>query len=269
MMENRSSLPKVLVITIAWLVIGFLIAPMFVTFPISLTSERYLSMPDGEISFRHYQTLVEDSAWISAFMDSLIVATGTVVVSLTIGTLAAIGLWQIGGRPAQMLRILPLLPLIVPPVVSALALSRAWVMLRMLDTYPAVIISHSILALPFVFMTVSASLESVDKRIVQAARSLGSGPFRSVFGIVIPNVKAGLFTGGLFAFFVSWDEIVVTLFITGRNVFTLPRKIWSDLRDSIDPAIATLSSLMIAVTIVVAAIYLTNTLLKQRKTPQE
>lgn len=266
-MARTTSPFRPLIITVAWLLVGFLITPMFVTIPISLTPERFLSMPDGEYSLRHYRTLFEDTVWFGAIMDSLIVAIGTVVLSVAVGTLAAIGLWQIGGRAGRYISVLPVLPLIVPPVVSGLALSRAWVTLQLVDTYVAVIVSHALLALPFVFMTVSAALEGFDARILQAARSMGAGPFRAIFGVVVPNVKVGILTGGLFAFFTSWDEVVVTQFVSSRNVYTLPRKIWSDLRDNIDPAIAAISTLMILVTLVVAALYLVRTL--RRATPLE
>lgn len=268
MERPKNSPARAVVIAAAWIVLGFLIAPMFVTLPISLTPERFLSIPEGEYSLRHYRTLIEDEIWLSAIIDSIIVGVGTTVVAVVLGTLAAIGLWQLGGPTARIVSVLPMLPLIVPPVVTALALSRAWVWLRMLDTYPALIVSHAILALPFVFMTVSAALDGLDPRIAQAARSLGAGPFRAVFGIVVPNVRVGIMTGALFAFFVSWDEIVVTLFVTSRNVYTLPRKIWSDLRDNIDPAIAAISSLMILVTIFVAMIYLLNRLRRQKVAKQ-
>jgi putative spermidine/putrescine transport system permease protein len=126
----------------------------------------------------------------------------------------------------------------------------------MVDTYPALIVSHAILGLPFVFLTVSAALENVDKRTVQASRSLGAGQLQSIRLIVLPNIRPGLLSGSLFAFFTSWDEIVVTMFISSRNVFTLPRKIWSDLRENIDPAVAAISAVMIAATLIVTVCYI-------------
>lgn len=262
---KRPSPAAALVLTVAWLVVGFLLLPMLITVPISFTPERYLSLPDGELSLRHYRTLISDPVWIGAIRDSVAVGIGAMIVAVAFGASAAIGLWQIGGSAARILGVLPMLPLIVPPIVSALALSRTALWFGMLDTYPTVILSHAIVGIPFVFMTVSAALEGVDRRIVQAARSLGAGPFQALAGVVLPNLRTGLLTGALFAFFTSWDEIVITLFVSSRNVFTLPRKIWTDLRDNIDPAVAAISALMICITLLAAAIYLCIGALRARK----
>ncbi|PWR21723.1 ABC transporter permease [Zavarzinia compransoris] len=254
----------VLSLTIAWIVIGFLLAPMFISVPLSLTPERFLSMPDGELSLRHYETVFTSPAWLGALGDSAVVGIGATVLATVIGAAAAIGLWRIGGRAARIIGVLALMPMIVPPIVTALALSRSWVTLGLFDTVFGVILAHAILGMPFVFMTVSAALEGLDPRIVQAARSLGAGPFRVVRDVIVPNVKAGLLTGGLFAFVISWDEIIVTLFVSSRSVYTLPRKIWSDIRDNIDPAVAAVSTLMIGITVIVAVLYLLRDLMRAK-----
>jgi putative spermidine/putrescine transport system permease protein len=253
--QIKSPLAK-LVITVAWIIVGFLIAPMLITIPLSLTPTRYLSMPQGEISFSHYSTLVTDPEWRRAIFDSITVAIAAMCLSVGFGASAAIGIWQLSGRVIKLISVLPLLPLIVPPIVSALALSRAAISFGVLDTYLAVIVSHAILGLPFVFLTVSATLEGLDRRMVQAARSLGAGPMRALFTIVVPNIRTGLLTGALFAFFTSWDEVVVTVFVSSRAVFTLPRKIFTDIRDDIDPSVAAISALMIVATLSIALIYL-------------
>lgn len=256
MKTARPSVWKLIAMVVAWAVAMFLILPMFITFPLSLTPDRFLTMPHGEYSLRHYRTLFTDPIWLGAIKDSVVVALGAAVLASVTGSAAAVGLWQMEGKLASRLSSLPLLPLLVPPIVSALALSRVAQWFALLDTYTALIVGHAIVGLPFVFMTVAASLESVDKRILQAARSLGSGPLKSAWDVVVPNIRVGLITGFIFAFFTSWDEAVLALFLSARHVYTLPRKIWSDLRDNIDPAVAAASSLMIVVTIAIASIYL-------------
>lgn len=255
-MEPRRSWGDFLVIAIAWAVTAFLLAPMMVTFPMSLTPEPYMSMPHGQVSFSHYETLITDAKWLRALQDSIVVGIGATIFAVSIGATGAIGLWQSKSVIAGYLGVLPLLPLIIPAVVSALAFSRSAVWFGMVDTYAALIVAHAILGIPFVFLTVSAALENVDPRTVQASRSLGASLFRSIWKIVLPNIKTGLLSGSVFAFFTSWDEIVVTMFISSRNVFTLPRKIWSDLRENIDPAVAAISAIMIAVTLFVAIGYI-------------
>lgn len=263
-MKLRRSPGLLLSLTIAWIVIGFMLAPMFISVPLSLSPERFLSMPDGEYSLRHYETVFTSPAWLGALGDSAMVGIGATVIATFVGGAAAIGLWRIGGRAARVIGVLALLPMIVPPIVTALALSKAWVTLGLFDTVFGVVLSHAILGMPFVFMTVTAALEGLDLRIVQAARSLGAGPFRVVRDVIVPNVRAGLFTGGLFAFVISWDEIIVTLFVSSRSVYTLPRKIWSDIRDNIDPAVAAVSTLMIGITVIVAVLYLLRDLMRAK-----
>lgn len=243
-------------ITAAWIVVGFLLAPIFVVVPYSLTPERYLSMPQGELSLRHYEAILHDPVWLHALGDSASVAIGAMIIATLVGAAAAIGAWQIGGKPGRLVSLLALMPMIVPSIVTALALSRTWTELRMFDTYIGVVLSHAILGVPFVFMTVTAALEGIDNRVFQAARSLGASSLQAVRDVIVPNIKAGLVSGALFAFFTSWDEIVITLFVSSRNVYTLPRKIFSDIRDNIDPTVTAVSTLMILITIVAAVIYL-------------
>lgn len=240
----------------AWIVIGFLLAPIFVVVPYSFTAERYLSMPNGHWSLRHYEAIIENTAWLHALGDSGLVAICATILATSVGAAAAIGVWQLGGRAARIIGVLALLPMIVPSIVTALALSRTWVALRLFDTLLGVVVSHAIIGIPFVFMTVTASLEGLDGRMVQAARSVGASSLRAIRDVVVPNIKTGLWSGALFAFFASWDEVVVTMFVASRNVFTLPRKIFSDIRDNIDPTVTAVSSLMIFITVLIGVAYL-------------
>ena len=112
-----------------------------------------------------------------------------------------------------------------------------------------VVIVHVIGAIPFVFVSVSTNLEYVDRSLVRAARSLGARPLRAAVRVILPNVKTGLASGAVFAFLHSWDEIVVTLFVSGRTVTTLPRKMWDGLRDDLSPVIACVAVILIAITV--------------------
>jgi putative spermidine/putrescine transport system permease protein len=211
-------------------------------------------MPTNGISFTHYLRVFTDPDWLGALGDSLKVAMGATILSLVLGAGGAIGLWRQKGPVIGFVRSIVLLPLIVPPVVTALALSRAWVKLGLFDTVPGVILAHAIVAMPFVFLTVTAALDGLDPRIEQAARSLGAGPWRTVMRVLLPNIAPGLAAGGLFAFVISWDEITVTLFVSSRAVFTLPRKIWSEIRDNIDPAVAVVSVFTVFVTLLIGLV---------------
>ncbi len=240
-------------LSMAWITGLFLLLPAFITVPISLTPTRWISLPNGELSLRHYESLFSNQRWLSSFVDSLIVGTAATVLAVTIGTLCAIGLWRLSSKLAQYLRTLVLLPLILPPILSALALYKAWVLLGIYDTFIGVILAHTIMGTSFVLITVSTQLAGLDHRLEMASRSLGAGIWRTMWSIIIPNIKAGVMSGAVFAFIISWDEVVVTLFISSRNVYTLPRKMWDGIRENVDPTVAAVATLLILITLFLLA----------------
>ncbi len=136
---------------------------------------------------------------------------------------------------------------------------RMWVQLNLYDTWIGVVIAHTIIALPYVVVTVSTSLALVDPRLEQAARSLGASPWRSAFEIILPNIRSGVLTGAVFAFIISWDEIVVTLFISTRAVYTLPRRMWDGIRENVDPTVAAVAVVLMAATVIGVAIAMAAT----------
>lgn len=251
--NSRKAIPATVV---AWLVIVFLVAPLFVVVPFSFTSERYLSMPEGHLSLRHYDALLHDAVWLKAIGQSVSIGLCATILAVVVGASAAIGAWHFKGWVGRIVSLLALLPLIVPAVVTAMALSRTWVTLDLFDTFTGTILAHSIIGTPFVFMTVSAALEGLDVRLVQAARSLGSSTLQALVDVVLPNLTVGVASGAAFAFFTSWDEIVVTQFLTSRNVFTLPKKIFSDIRENIDPTVTAAASVLILLTVLFAIYFL-------------
>jgi putative spermidine/putrescine transport system permease protein len=126
---------------------------------------------------------------------------------------------------------------------------KLWAKLSLLDTYVGVILVHVVLALPLTVLAIGASLSNLDQRLVQAARSLGARPMTVFAKVILPNILPGVAAGAVLAFVVSWDEITVTLFITGRAVVTLPRLIWTSIEDAVDPALAAIATLLLLVTV--------------------
>ncbi|MEX2648897.1 MAG: ABC transporter permease [Alphaproteobacteria bacterium] len=237
------------VLCVAWAVLLYLLLPLFVVLPISLTPQRFLIMPEGEISFRHYVNLATNEKWTSAIGQSLVIAAASTTIAVLTGTLAAIGLWRLASRLAETLRAFVLLPIIVPPIVSGLAFFRVFVDLGILDTMIGVILAHAVLAAPFVVIAVSTSLASFDLKLEQAARNLGATVGQALRLVILPNIVPGVLSGAVFAFIVSWDEIVVTLFVSKLNVFTLPRRMWDGIRDQADPTIAACATSLILLTV--------------------
>lgn len=233
---------------VAWLSVCFLTLPVLIIAPVSFTSKRYLSWPGLDWSFRHYEALVGDNGWVSSVGDSLIVATSSAILALILGTLFAVGNWRLNHPATRNLRIMMLLPMIVPPIVHAVAFYQAWAYLDLLDTYLGLILVHTMKALPFVILSVSASLVNLDPKLEQASRSLGANAKETLFYILLPQVRPGMIAGAIFAFITSWDEIIVAIFITSRHVTTLPKRIWNGLFDNVDPAIAAIGTIMIVLT---------------------
>jgi putative spermidine/putrescine transport system permease protein len=225
----------------------YLVLPLVAVIPLSLTDQRLLALPVDGLSTKHYQTLFQSADWLDAAWQSLQIALITTVVAVSAGTASAIGCWLIG-NPA-FFRVLNLLPIMVPYIIFALGAYRLFAAIGILDTVLGVVIVHVIGAIPFVFVSVSTNLEYVDRSLVRAARSLGARPLRAAVTVILPNVKTGLASGAVFAFLHSWDEIVVTLFVSGRAVTTLPRKMWDGLRDDLSPVIACVAVILIAITV--------------------
>jgi putative spermidine/putrescine transport system permease protein len=234
----------------AWLAILFLTLPFVVVFPVSVTPQRYLSMPNGGWSFSHYATLIEDPTWLLSIRDSLVVAVGSTLCAIVLGSMTALACWRISSRLSEMVRMLMLAPMIVPSIVHALGFYQVWAQLGLLDTYAGLILAHAIKGTPYVVISVSAALANVDLKLEQAARSLGATALEALRKVIIPAARPGMLAGSVFAFALSWDELVVNLFITSRNVYTLPRKIWDGIQDNINPAIAAVASILIVLTVI-------------------
>ncbi len=234
----------------AWMVLTFLILPMLVVVPVSLTDRSYLSLPQDGLSLQYYKNLVTVEKWQQAAGQSLFVAISSTIVIVITGTLCAIGCWRIATRTSEIVRAFMLVPLMVPSIVHALGFYRVWVDLGLLDTFIGVILVHVVTGLPYVVITVSTSLANFDSRLELAARGLGASPAQIIWRVVVPCIIPGILSGAIFAFIHSWDEIVVLLFITSRKLYLLPRAIWDSLISDVDPTIAAVATILMLLTLV-------------------
>ena len=237
-----------------WIIAIFLILPFLAVIPVSFTDQVYLSLPKSGLSVAHYQKLLGDPTWSHAFFTSFWLALASACTAVLLGTGCAISSWQIGGRPAQAMRFLVILPLIIPTIVQALSLYRTWADIGILDSYTGIIIAHGVTGMPFVFIAVSSVLINLDRRLMMASQSLGASPAQTLNWVILPLLASGILSGALFAFVHSFDEAVIILFITSFGVETLPKKIWSTLRDDLTPVVACVSVLMGLATFVVILI---------------
>ncbi len=250
-----------MMVVIAWMGIMFLLMPLLVSIPISLTPHAYLSMPDDSLSLTHYRDLFGSAEWGISFLQSFLIAALSTLIAVTLGTLCAIGLWKISSHRGESVRLLILFPLIVPPIVSALVFYRLWGDLGLLDSYIGMILAHAILAVPYVVVAVSASLSTLGIKTEQASRNLGANLYQTLRYVIIPSIKPGVMSAAIFAFILSWDELVVTLFISSRHIYTLPRRMWDGMRENVDPTIAVVSTLLILLT----SIFILIGVIRQRK----
>ncbi|MEQ8335306.1 ABC transporter permease [Nisaea sp.] len=237
----------------AWLVLAFLLLPMLVVIPISLTDTSYIGMPKEHLSLQHYENYFSSAEWLGATWTSIWIGLVVAFAATLLGTAFSIGCWLISSRASTIARWVLIVPILVPPVVQSLGFYRFWVKLDLIDTYFGVILAHTLLALPYVSISVFAALANLDHRITQAARSLGASVWQTVISVIVPAIRAGMLTGGIFAFIVSFDEIVGVLFLTVRAVNTLPKQIWEGIQESIDPTIAAVATFLVILSLIATA----------------
>jgi putative spermidine/putrescine transport system permease protein len=226
-----------------------MIAPIIVVILLSFSSASYLTFPPPALSLRWYKAYLGSRDWLSATAISVEVAIATVILATALGTAAALGLARLSGLARTLAAGLILSPLIMPVIVVAIGLYFAFARYGLVGTPLGLVLAHTCLAVPFVVTSVGSSLAGLDRRLEMAALSLGASPWGTFRQVTLPLIRPGILVGALFAFITSFDELVVSLFLSGANAVTLPRRMWEDLRYAIDPTIAAVSTLTILVTV--------------------
>ena len=237
----------------AWLVLAFLVLPILVVIPVSLTDTSYIGLPKESLSLQHYESFFTSARWLGGTGVSIAIGLAVAALATMLGTAFAIGCWFLSDRAAMIARWVLITPILVPPVVQSLGFYRFWVQLGLIDTYTGVVLAHTLLALPYVSISVFAALANLDRKLPQASRSLGASIWQTVAMVVVPAARPGMITGAVFAFIVSFDEIVGVLFITVRRVETLPKLIWEGIQDNIDPTIAAVATVLVVLTLIATA----------------
>lgn len=233
------------------ILVVFLVAPLLAILPLAFTSSVFLNYPVPSYSMRWFEELAASESWRRAIGNSFIIGTGTSVVATVLGTLAALGMRR---RLAfsNLIRALFLMPIVAPAVVLGVGMQILFVRMGLANTYTGVVVAHTVLALPFVVVAVSASLEGIDARIEYAASSLGAAPVTVLRRVTLLLAAPGIVSGAVFAFATSFDEVVLTLFVAGPNQRTLARQMFSTIRENVSPAIAAAAFVIIVGTIVIA-----------------
>lgn len=235
---------------VVWLVLLAMIAPIVVVALLSFSSASYLTFPPPAFGVRWYRNYLESRDWLAATWLSIEVGGAVVVVSTVLGTAAALGLARLPRFARMMATGLILSPLVVPGIIVAIGAYYAFARYGLVGTPVGLVAAHTCFAVPFVVTSVGTSLAGFDRRLEMAALSLGATPFGTFRQVTLPLIRPGVIVGALFAFITSFDELIVSLFLSGASAVTLPRRMWEDLRYALDPTIAAVSTLTILVTVV-------------------
>ena len=257
----------------------FLIMPILVVMPLSFNSQDFFTFtpemlkfePEG-YSLKHYRDFFTNNEWQRSFKNSLLIAPVATLVSVSLGTLAAIGLSQSYVPFKRAIMAILISPMIVPLIISATGMfffySHVGNFLEDrigLDKnfvgYVKVILAHSVLGIPFVIITVTATLVGFDSSLTRAAASMGANPVKTFFKIQMPLILPGVISGGLFAFITSFDEVVVVMFVGSTNQKTLPWQMFTGLREQISPTILAVATILVAISI---ALLITIEMLRRR-----
>lgn len=241
----------------SWLVLFFLIMPIVVIVPLSFNVEPFFSFTEGMLSFqpdayslKWYAAIFNDTKWTLAIQNSFFIGICATVIATVLGTCAAVGLARDEMPARRLITALLLSPMIVPLIITAAGMFFFYADIGLAGNYLGIILAHAALGTPFVIITVTATLTGFDYSLARAALNLGARPLQVFFDIILPLIRPGVISGALFAFITSFDEVVVVLFMAGPGQRTIPRQMFSGLREQINPTILAVATLLILVSIV-------------------
>ena len=241
---------------IAGAIFIFLITPIIVVMPLSFNAQDFFTFTPEMLRFdpagyslKHYQDFFSSNDWQQALWNSVRIAPAATLLSVSFGTLAAIGLSQPHVPFRRVIMAILISPMIVPLIISAAGMYFFYSRIGLQGTYIGVVLAHAALGIPFVIITVTATLVGFDRSLTRAAANLGAGPVRTFFRVQMPLILPGVISGGLFAFITSFDEVVVVLFVGSAQQQTLPWQMFTGLREQISPTILAVATILVAISI--------------------
>lgn len=234
----------------------FLITPIIVVMPLSFNAQDFFTFtpemlrfdPEG-FSLKHYRDFLTNPEWTTAVWNSLRIAPVATLISVSLGTLAAIGLSQSHVPFKRTIMAVLISPMIVPLIISATGMYFFYSSIGIQGTYWGIVLAHAVLGIPFVIITVTATLVSFDKSLTRAAANMGADPVTTFFKVQMPLILPGVISGGLFAFITSFDEVVVVIFLGSAELQTLPWQMFTGLREQISPTILAAATILVSLSI--------------------
>ncbi|MGI5126832.1 ABC transporter permease [Pseudonocardia sp. CA-107938] len=263
MIASLRALPLRVYVTVVALVLA---APSLVLIPLSFTRSSTLEFPPTGFSTQWYRRFFTSSNWLDATAHSVVIGVLTMIVSVALGVPLALALVRGRFRGVGLLHALVLGPAVVPVVITAIGTYAFMTGLGLTRTMLGLVIAHTVLALPMVVVTVTASAQTLDPALELAAAGLGAGRIATFRHAVLPALAPGIAIGAVYGFVTSWDEMVVSLFLTGPTYTTLPVTMWNQVRNSSDPTAVAVSTMLVALsTIALFAIVFTGRAVTRRK----
>jgi len=238
----------------------FLITPILVIIPLSFNIEPYFTFTSGMLKFdpdayslRWYEDFINNTQWTHSVKNSFTIAIASTILATVLGTLAALGLSKPHMPYRSLMMGLLISPMIVPLIISAAGMYFFYSNIGLSQTYLGIILAHTALGTPFVVITVTATLVGFDHSLSRASANLGANPTTTFFKVIMPLILPGVISGALFAFITSFDEVVVVLFLAGFDQRTIPRQMWSGIREQISPTILAVATILVMISIALLA----------------
>lgn len=234
-------------VVVSLAILVFLLLPILAVVPLSFNSEPYFTYPMPGFSLRWYEEFMERPEWRLALRNTLVVGVCSTLLATILGVLASLGLMHPKLKGGAFVRGLLLSPMIVPAIITAVGMYFAFTPWGLVSSLPGLILAHAALGVPFVVVTVSATLAGFNETLTRAGRSLGASPLRVFWSIKLPLIAPGVVSGALFAFVTSFDEVVVALFLAGSDQRTVPREMWSGVREQLSPTILAVATTLVVI----------------------
>lgn len=260
-MQDKGYIKKIFALLIGlWMV-----APILIIIPLSFTGERSFNFPPRTWSGKWYVNFFTDKHWLDSLFASIKIALATGIISTFFGTLVAYALTRSKFRGLSVLYTLVIAPMVVPLVIFGAAIYALFLKWHLTGSFIGFVMAHTVIVLPFIVITVSASLADLDNNFIKAAQICGATSWQIFYTIVLPIIAPGVLTGFIFAVVLSFDEIVVSLFLSDPYLRTLPVQMYTSVLRSIDPTLASAATLVVVLTMLSLGIaYLIKNILRRR-----
>ncbi len=254
---------------LAGAVFAFLLLPTLLIFPLALTSSNFLQFPPAGFGWTHFYNVFSQDVWRDSFLMSFKVAGLAAAISTVLGTLCAIAIPGGARLLSRPLELAVLAPIIMPPVVLGVAWFGLFSRLGLVGSMTAVAVSHAFLGIPLVYLNVLNSLQAIDRRLSLAARSLGANRITTFFLVVLPLVLPGVVAGAVLTIVISFDELIVALFVGSGFVATLPVTMWGQINYSMSPDIAAAAAVSVVISLVAASLFVASLYFIRRRGRQK